>query len=135
MIDQKTKSEMFDKVSKLSPEERENLAVDLIRSNFAYRQKVLDDPSSALTGEAKNIVDETTKIAEAYIELEGEAWLAKKGLVRPQKKVVNGVYIELSCPNCNLFSVYNVERNVDSVIECRSCKCNMRIRKEKFPKE
>jgi phage FluMu protein Com len=127
MLDQ-----LREKLLRISPEEREDIVVDIIRKTFDVQQKMLDGELPPPTPEEKKIVDDMVRGVELYISLEGEEWLKEKGLTRPQKKVVNGVYIELACPRCKCFAVYYVERGVDSVIDCRSCKGKMRIRKEKF---
>jgi len=48
------------------------------------------------------------------------------------KHTKNNVIISLDCPHCKLFGCYDVEKGVDSVLKCRSCNEQFRIRGDKF---
>jgi len=49
-----------------------------------------------------------------------------------QPKINNKTIISLDCPHCSMFGCYEVEKNIDSILKCRTCEEKFRIRGNKF---
>jgi len=110
----------------LTPSQREEIFVDTTKHIFELRQKRLD--GHKLSDEEEIVLSSIGPLIDKRLQEFGEEWLRENGIVPPKPRVVDGVYIESTCPHCSIFAVYEVERGVDSVVECRSCRGKMRVR-------
>ncbi|MFA5130609.1 MAG: hypothetical protein WC477_06915 [Patescibacteria group bacterium] len=113
-------------VENLSPTQLEELVVDTVKLVFSLRQKKLDGYN--LSAEEEILLESIGPQVDRRLLDFGEGWFREHGIVLPKPRVVDGVYIESTCPRCKVFGIYEVERGVDSIIECRSCHGKMRVR-------
>lgn len=122
-------NELNRRVQEMTQEERDEMLADIIRNVFDLRQRHLN--GDVLTPSEVFEMEELGRSIDEEVNKLGDAWLERHNLSRPAKKVVDGVFVEATCPRCKVFGIYDVERGVDSIIECKSCRGKMRIRLSK----